>query len=40
MFYTIIDLPRATAPHTEPLVKLNGAWKVLGSDAFGYGCGC
>ncbi len=22
------------------LVNINGAWKVLGSDIFGYGCGC
>lgn len=22
------------------LVNINGAWKVLGSDVFGYGCGC
>lgn len=22
------------------LVNINGAWKVLGSDDFGYGCGC
>jgi hypothetical protein len=22
------------------LVNINGAWKVLGSDSFGYGCGC
>ena len=22
------------------LVNINGAWKVLGSDAFSYGCGC
>nr|WP_315468041.1 SH3 domain-containing protein [uncultured Undibacterium sp.] len=22
------------------LVNMNGAWKILGSDSFGYGCGC
>ena len=22
------------------LVNINGAWKVLGADSFGYGCGC
>ena len=22
------------------LVNIDGAWKVLGSDVFGYGCGC
>lgn len=22
------------------LVNIDGSWKVLGSDVFGYGCGC
>jgi hypothetical protein len=22
------------------LVNMNGAWKILGTDSFGYGCGC
>jgi hypothetical protein len=38
------DIERITATddgwYRLVLVNINGSWKVLGSDQFGYGCGC
>jgi hypothetical protein len=36
----VVPLPWDDRWFRLALVNINGAWKVLGSDAFSYGCGC